>query len=167
MGRITVLKGTNLTLTTGVRNFFAIRTAAAGAAAARVAVKRFEVWQRGTTTLQQLEGELAVRDSAGTFTATALAPVNVRPINGPASGLAGNTAPVGADARSGINASVDSGGAYTQVLPFGFGNTIGYIFKPDPEEQILVPASTVLTGRLLLDPSTLTGWGFELVLDEE
>lgn len=167
MGRITVLKGENLSLTTAVRNFAAFRTAAANAAAARVKVKRFECWQRGTTTLQMLAGQFAVRDTAGTFTATSLAPTNLNPINGPASGLAGNTAPVGADGRSGINASVDSGGAYTEILPFGFANTVGYIFQPTPEQEIVVPASTVLTVRLLLDPTTLTGWGFSLILEEE
>lgn len=167
MGRITVLKGENLSLTTAVRNFAAFRTAAAGSAAARVSIKRFECWQRGTTTLQMLAGEIATRDTAGTFTATSLAPTNLRPAAGPASGLSGNTAPAGGDGRSGINASVDSGGTYTQLLPFGFPNTNGYIFKPDPEEQITIPASTVCAVRLLLDPSTLTGWGFILVLDEE
>lgn len=167
MGRITVLKGENLTLTTAVRVLAALRTAAAAAAAARVKIKRLEIGQSGTTTVQMIRGQIATRDTAGTLTCTSLAPTNLQPAGGPASGLAGNTAPAGGDGRSGINGSVDSGGTYTELYPFAFPNTAGYLYKPAPDEEIVVPASTVLVVRLLADPTTLTGWTFSLVLDEE
>jgi hypothetical protein len=166
-GLITVLKGENLTLTTGTLAIAAIRTAAAAAAAARVSVKRLEISQSGTTTLAMIRGEFATRDTAGTLTMTSLAPAAIRPLGGQASGLAGNTAPAGGAGRSGINASVDSGGAYTTILPFAFPNTAGYLFKPDPDEEIIVPADTVFTFRFLAAPATLTGWTFSLVLCEE
>ena len=166
MGRLTVLKGENLTLGTG-NVLAAIRTAAANAAAARVSVKRLEIGQSGSTTLAMIRGELATRDTAGTLTMTSLAPTNLRPVGGPASGLSGNTAPAGGDGRSGINSSADSGGAYTQLYPFNFANTAGYLWKPAPDEEILIPASTVFVVRLLATPGTTTGWTFALVLDEE
>lgn len=166
-GRVTILKGENLSLTTSVVVLAALRTAAAGSAAARVKIRRLEISQRGTTTLQMIGGHIATRDTAGTLTCTSLAPTNVRPVGGPASGLSGNTAPAGGDARSGINGSVDSGGTYTELLPFDFANTAGYLFKPDPEEMIAIPASTVMVVRFLMNPTTLTGWTFALWLDEE
>jgi hypothetical protein len=166
-GIITVLKGENLTLTTGTLSIAAFRTAAAAAAAARVSIKRLEISQSGTTTLAMIRGEMATRDTAGTLTMTSLAPTTVRPVGGQASGLAGNTAPAGGDGRSGINASTDSGGAFTQLYPFAFPNTAGYLWKPDPDEEILIPASTVFVFRFLAAPATLTGWTFSLILNEE
>ena len=165
-GRITVLKGENLTLGTG-NVLAALRTAAAAAAAARVRVKRLEISQSGSTTLAMIRGEFATRDTAGTLTMTSLAPTNIRPIGGPASGLAGNTAPAGGDGRSGINSSADSGGTYTSIYPFNFPNTAGYLYKPDPDEEIEVVASTVFVVRLLATPGTTTGWTFTLTLVEE
>lgn len=166
MARITVLKGENLTLGTG-NVLAAIRTAAAAAAAARVKVKRLEISQSGSTTLAMIRGQMATRDTAGTLTMTSLAPTNIQPLGGPASGLAGNVAPAGGDGRSGINSSADSGGTYTEVLPFNFPNTAGYLWKPDPTEEIWVPASTVFVVRFLATPGTTTGWTFALFLDEE
>lgn len=166
-GRITVLKGENLTLTTAVNVLAALRTAAAGSAAARVKVRRLEISQSGTTTLAMVRGQIATRDTAGTLTCTSLAPTNISPAGGPASGLSGNTAPAGADARSGINGTVDSGGTYTELWPFAFPNTAGYLLKPDPTEEIIIPASTVLVVRFKADPSDLDGWTWALVLEEE
>lgn len=166
MGRITVLKMENGTLGTG-NVLAALRTAAANAAAARVTIKRLEIGQSGTATLGMVRGELATRDTAGTLTMTSLAPTNIRPALGPASGLSGNTAPAGGDGRSGINSSADSGGAYTSLYPFAFANTAGYLYKPDPTEEITIPASTVFVVRFLAAPATTTGWTFALVLDEE
>jgi hypothetical protein len=166
-GKITVLKGENLTLTTAVNMLAAIRTAAANAAAARVKVKRLEIGQSGTTTLAMVRGQIAKRDAAATVTCTSLAPTSISPVDGVVSGLAGSTAPVAADGRSGINGTVDSGGTYTELWPFAFANTAGYLFKPDPSEEIVVPASTVLVVRFKADPSNLTGWTFCLVLEEE
>ncbi len=166
-GRITVLKGENLTLTTSVDVLAALQTAAAASAAARVKIKRLEISQSHTTTLAMIRGQIATRDTAGTLTTTSLAPTPLRPVGSQASGLSGSTSVIGAVGRSGINASVDSGGTYTQLYPFAFPNTAGYIFKPDPDEQIEIPASTVLVVRFLADPSDLLGWTFVLVLEEE
>lgn len=163
---ITVLKGENLTLGTG-SVLAALRTATAGSAAARVRVKRLEMSQNATTTLAMCRAEFATRDTAGTLTMTSLAPTALRPIGGQASGLAGNTAPAGGAARSGINSSADSGGTYTSIYPFNFANTAGYLFKPDPDEEIEVPADTVFVVRFTTAPGTTTGWTFTLVLHEE
>ena len=166
-GKITNLKGRNLTLTTAVNVLAALKTAAAGSAAARVKIRRLEIFQVGTTMLAMVHGQIATRDTVGTLTCTSLAPINLRPVGGPASGLAGNVAPAGGDGRSGINGTVDSGGTYTEIWPFSFPNTAGYLFKPDPEEMIEIAASTVLVVRFNADPSNLTGWGWNLVLEEE
>lgn len=166
-GIVTVLSGENLTLTTGTLAIAAFQTAAAGSAAARVSVKRLEIAQSGTTTLAMIRGEMATRNTSGTLTMTSAAPVAIRPQGGQASGLAGNTAPAGGTGRSGINASVDSGGTYTTLYPFAFPNTAGYLWKPDPDEEIIVPASTLFAFRFLAAPATLTGWTFALTLIEE
>lgn len=165
--KTTVLKGENLTLTTAVNVLAGLRTAAANALAARVKIKRLEISQSGTTTLAMVRGQIATRDTAGTFTLTSSAPTAIQPVGGPASGLSGNTAPAGGDARSGINGSVDSGGTYTEIYPFNFANTAGYLYKPAPDEEITIQASTVLVVRFKADPSALTGWTFTLVLEEE
>lgn len=166
-GKRTELVGENLTLTTAVRVLAAIHTAALASAASNVYITRLEISQSGQTTLAMIRGDIATRDTAGTLTATATSPRNVRPLGGAASGLTGNTAPAGGAGRSGINATVDSGGAYTTVHPFNFPNVNGYIFKPDPDEELWVPASTLLVVRLLADPSPLTGWTFVLGLRED
>jgi hypothetical protein len=162
---ITILKGENLTLGTG-NVLAAIQTAAANALAARAAIKRLEISQSGSTTLAQIRGEIATRDTAGTLTVTSLAPTVLRPVAGPASGLSGNTAPAGGAGRSGINSSADSGGTYTSLFPFNFANTAGYLYKPAPDEEIMIPASTLFVVRFLATPGTTTGWTFTLVLDE-
>lgn len=162
---ITVLKAENATLSTG-SVLAAIQTAAANSLGARVAIKRLEISQSGTTTLAQIRGEIATRDTAGTLTVTSLAPTAIRPVAGPASGIAGNIAPAGNTARSGITSSADSGGTYTQLFPFNFANTAGYLYKPAPDEEILIPASTLFVVRFLAAPGTLTGWTFTLVIDE-
>lgn len=165
-GRITVLSGENLTLGTG-NVLAALQTAAAGSAAAKVRVKRLEISQSGSTTLAMIRGEISTRNTVGTLTTTAQAPANVRPLGGPASGLAGSTSVIGGAATAGINSSADSGGTYTQKVPFNFPNTAGYLFKPDPDEQVEVPPSTVLVVRLLATPGTTTGWSFSLWLEED
>lgn len=165
-GRITILKDENITLGTG--NVLAgFQTAAAGSAAARVKFRRIEITQSGSTTLAMIRGEVATRDTAGTLTTTATTPTNVSPAGGPASGLSGNTNILGAAGRSGTDSSADSGGTYTSLMPFNFPNTAGYLFKPDPEEMIVIPASTVAVVRLLATPGTTTGWTVMCVLEEE
>lgn len=165
MGRITILAAENMSLGTG-NVLAALRTAAANALAAHVRLKRLEISQSGSTTLAMIRGQLATRDTAGTLTLTATTPVAISPVGGPASGLTGNAAPAGADARSGTNSSADSGGTYTQLKPFAFANTAGYLFKPAPDEEIWVPPSTVFVVRFLAAPGTTTGWNVELVLEE-
>lgn len=165
MGKITALFAENLTLGTG-NVLAAIQTAAAGSNGAHIAIKRLEISQSGTTTLAQIRGEIATRDTAGTLTMTSLAPKTIRPVGGGASGIAGSTAPAGGVARSGINSSADSGGAYTTVWPFNFPNTAGYLHKPAPDEEIWIPPSTLVVVRLLATPSTTTGWTVALVIEE-
>lgn len=164
MGAITILRGENLTLGTG-NVLAALQTVAAGTRGANVAVKRLEISQSGSTTLAQIRGEFATRDTAGTLTTTSSAPIGVRPLNS-TSAFSGNTSVIGGTGRSGINSSADSGGTYSNSIPFNFPNTAGYLFKPDPEEQIWIPASTVFVVRFLATPGTTTGWTFALWLDE-
>lgn len=166
MGRISVLKGENLSLGTGYV-LGAIYTPAAGTAGARVAVKRLEISQNATTTLAMIRGEFATRDTAGTMTTTSLAPTMIKPIAAAASAFAGNTSVIGGTGRSGINSSADSGGTYTSIYPFNFPNTAGYLYKPAPDEEIEVPASTVFVVRFIAAPGTTTGWTFTLTLEEE
>ena len=165
-GRTTVLGAENQTLSTG-SVLAAFQTAAAGSAASNVRIKRLEISQSGTTTLAMIRGEIATRDTAGTLTTTSLAPKVVRPVGGAASGLSGNTSVIGGAGRSGIVSSADSGGTYTSVYPFNFPNTAGYLFKPDPDEELWIAPSTVCVVRFLAAPGTLTGWTFTLVLSEE
>jgi hypothetical protein len=166
MGKLTVLQGENQTLSTG-SVLLALQTAAAGANNARgIFIKRLEIGQSGTTTLAMIRGEVATRNTSGTLTTTAAAPVTIRPAGGGASGLAGNTSVLGGTGRSGITSSADSGGTYVTLFPFAFANTAGYLYKPAPDEEILVPSSTVLVVRFVTAPGTLTGWTFALTLDE-
>lgn len=166
MSRVTTLKGENMTLGTGVV-LAAFQTAAANAAAGHIKVKRCEISQSGSTTLAMIRGEFGTRNTAGTLTLTAATPSNIQPVGGAASGLTGNTAPAGGTARSGINSSADSGGTYTSLYPFNFANTAGYLYKPAPDEEIIVPPSTLFVVRFLATPGTTTGWTICLVLDED
>lgn len=165
MGKRTILSGYDLDLGTG-NVLAALRTAAAGSAASHVRVTRVEIAQRGTTTLGMCVGELATRDTAGTLTLTSATPRVTSPIGGAASGLSGNTAPAGGDGRSGVNSSADSGGTYTSIVPFAFANTAGYLWKPDPGEEIWVPPSTVFVVRFTLAPTSTADWMIAVYLDE-
>lgn len=166
MGRITVLKAENMTLSTG--NVLAvISTPAFGTFGARAKVKRLEISQSGTATLQQIRGEFFTRDSAGTLTTTATTPTAICPIGSAASAFTGNTSVIGGTARSGTNSSADSGGTYTSIFPFNFPNTAGYLYKPAPDEEITASPSSFFGVRLLAAPTTLTGWTVTLTLDEE
>ncbi len=165
-GRISVLKGENQTISTG-SIMLAFQTAAVASAASNVRLKRLEISQNATTTLAMLRGDIATRDTAGTLTTTSLAPTAIRPVGGAASGLAGNTSVIGGVGRSGITSTADSGGAYTSIFPFNFANTAGYLWKPDPDEEIWISPSTVCVVRFLAAPGTLTGWTFTLVMAEE
>lgn len=165
MGKRTILQAENMTLGTG-SVLAAFRTGLITALAGLVEVTRVEINQSGSTTLAMIRGELATRDALGTLTMTVMTPRAVRPQGGPVSGLTGNIAPAGGDGRAGVNSSADTGGTYTTLYPFNFPNLNGYLWKPDPSEQILVPASTVFVVRFLAAPATLTGWTVSLFLDE-
>lgn len=163
--RITILKGENQTLGTG-NVLIALQTAAAATTAAGIVkIKRFEISQSGTATLAMIRAEVATRTTAGTLTTTSLAPTNISPIGG-ASGLAGATNVIGTAASSGITSTADATGTYTSIYPFNFPNTAGYLFKPDPEEEIYVPPGIVFVLRLLATPATTTGWTFSMILGE-
>ena len=165
MGKRTVLSAEEFDLGTGAV-LAAFRTAASGSAASNVRVTRVEIFQNGTTTLEMCRGEFATRDTAGTLTLTATTPRTISPLGGAASGLTGNTAPVGAAGRSGTNSSADSGGAYVNIAYFNFANLNGYLFKPDPGEEIWVPPDTVFIVRLTATPTGALDWGVSVWLDE-
>jgi hypothetical protein len=163
-GKVTVLTAENFTLTTTILNLALISTAAAGSAAARVKVRRVEIGQSGTTTLQMIRGAFSTQTGT-TVTATSTTPQNAL-LGGPASGLAGNTSPFGGTARSGTNASVNTTPGYTNQHLFNFANLNGYLWKPDPTEEFEIPASTLWSVRLIADPTTLTGWTVSVTLEE-
>lgn len=165
MGKRTELFGENMTLTTGTLPLAAFQTAALGSLASIVRVTRIEISQSGSTTLSMIRGAFGKRDTAGTLTMTSATP-QPKTVGGSASGLAGNTAPAGGVGRSGINASVDSGGTYTDSHPFAFANVNGYLWKPDPYEELIVPASTLFVLRFLAVPASLSGWTIAIDLDE-
>lgn len=164
MGKRTTLIAENMTLGTG-SGLAAISTAAAGSLASIVQITRVEISQSGTTTLAMIRGAFSKRDTAGTYTMTATTP-QPKAVGGSASGLTGNTAPAGGTARSGTASSADSGGTYTDGHYFNFANLNGYLWKPDPDEEIVVPASTVWVVRFLAAPGTLTGWTIAIDLEE-
>lgn len=164
MGKITTLFAENMTLGTG-NVLAAFQTAAAGSAASLVRITRVEISQSGSTTLAQIRGAISQRTTAGTLTMTATTPQNAV-MGGSASGLTGNVAPAGGTARSGTNSSADATGTYTDLRPFNFANLNGYLWKPDRDEEIIVPPSTLATVRLLATPGTATGWTVVVELDE-
>jgi hypothetical protein len=163
-GRRSILSAENLTLGTG-NVLAAIRPAAADAAASILRITRIEIFQSGSTTLAQIRGAIGERDTAGTLTMTSQAP-NPAVIGGPASGITGSTAPAGTAARSGVNSSADSGGTYVNTRTFNFPNLNGYLWKPDPDEEILVTPGRVFVVRLLATPGTATGWGVTIDIEE-
>lgn len=166
MGKITVLTTENGTLTTAVLNLVHVHTAAVTAAAAQVRVKRVEISQNGSTTLQMIRGRFALQTAGTTVTATSVTPVNVSPLSGPASGLAGSTTPAGAVAKTGTFATVNTTPTYVAHHNFNFANLNGYIWKPDPQEELWIPPSTIWTVYFLADPTTMTGWTISVTLDE-
>jgi len=165
MGMISCLSAEEFDLGTGAV-IAAIQTAAAGSKGAHIKVKRLELFQNGTTTLEMVRAEFATRDTAGTLTMTSTTPRVVSPLGSAASGLAGNTAPAGGTGRSGTNSSADSGGTYSNICYTNFANLNGQMLKYDPEEEIWVPPSTLLVVRLTATPSSTADWGFNLWLDE-
>lgn len=165
MGKLTVLTAENMTLTTAIRHLLVIHSAAAGSAASNIRLKRVEISQSGTTTLQMIRGAFATQTGT-TITATATTPQMISPLGGAASGLTGSTAPGGATGRTGTNASVNTTPTYTDRHYFNFANLNGYLWKPAPEEEIIIPPSTLFSIYFLADPTTLAGWTISVWLDE-
>lgn len=164
MGKPTTLGAENFTLGTG-NVLAAFRTAANGSNGCLIRVTRIEISQSGSISLAMIRGSFGKRDAVGTLTMTATTPQPAI-IGGAASFLTGNTAPAGGDARSGTNSSADSGGTYTDQRPFNFPNINGYLWKPDPFEELIVLPSTVFVVRLLATPGTTSGWTVAVDLDE-
>ena len=164
MGRVYTVIGENLTLGTG-SVLVALQTNSTVNAAAIVRPLRIEVSQNGTLTSNNPRLLFSTRDTAGTLTMTSVTPVNTD-LGGPASGLAGSTAPAGAVARIGINSSADSGGTYTNHWACAPNVLSGYLYLPVPEERIVIPASTLWCVRFAAAPGTTTGWAITLVYEE-
>ena len=70
-------------------------------------------------------------------------------------------------ARSGTNSSADSGGTYTDYYYVEQNSLNGHLWKPDPEEQIWVPPSTLVCVRLMEAPTNTADWTITLFLDEK
>ncbi len=156
----------NFTLGTG-NVLWALRTAANDVTSGGgIKVLRVVVGQRGTATSEQIEGEIAQRDTAGTLTMTSQTPRPLHPVGGPASGISGSTAPAGTAARTGTDSSADSGGTYTSLWPFCFNNLNGDQTILTPDEKIWVPAATVIVVRLNATPTGTTGWSITIVYEE-
>lgn len=155
-----------MSLGTG-NGLLAFRTAAdLATAAGLIAIRRIEICQNAAAAAAQIRGALSTRDTAGTYTMTSVTPRAISPLGGPASGLAGNTAPAGGAGRIGINSSADSGGTYTDHYHFNFNNLNGWLWVPTPEERIEVPPATVWVVRFLASPGTTTGWTVSVTYEE-
>lgn len=164
MGRRYVLAGENMTLGTG-SILVAIQTAAAGSAGAIIEIERVEVSQSHNATAAQVRLALGSRNTAGTLTVTSATPGPLV-IGGPASGIAGNTAPAGAAARCGINSSADSGGTYTDLIYCAPNNLGGYLWQPIPEHKMIVPPSTLWVARFMAAPGDTAGWDVSVYFHE-
>jgi hypothetical protein len=166
MSRIYTVSDNNLTVGTG-NVLFALRTAAAGTTAGgNINIRRVEIGQSGTTTAEMVRGHIATRDTAGTLTCTSATPRPISPLGGPASGIAGNTAPAANAATCGTDSSADSGGTYTTIYPFAFHNLNGWLWVPTPEERIEIPPATVVCVQLLASPTGTTGWTISVTYEE-
>lgn len=160
------LNGENLSLGTG-NILAAIRTAADKATAGgEIAINRVEISQSGSTTSAQCRGEFTVRTTNGALTVTSATPRPINPLNGPASGIAGNTDLVGGAARCGVNSSADSTGTHTVIRNFNFNNLNGYLWIPTPEERIIVPPAAIFCVRFTAAPGTTTGWTIAVDFEE-
>lgn len=166
MGKRTVISAEEFDLGTG-NVLVALSSAASGSAASNIRVTRIEIFQNGSTTLEMVRGAVGTRDTAGTLTMTSTAPKPYSPIGAAASGLSGNTAPAGGTGRSGTNSSADSGGTYTDLFYFNFANLNGWLFKPDPREELWIPPSTVFVVRFTATPTSALDWGISVWLEED
>ncbi len=163
MGRRYVLSGENLTLGTG-SVLAAIQPAAAGAAASIIEIERVEVTQSHNTTSAQSRIVLGRRDTATTLTVTSKDPIPLV-MGGPASGIAGGTAPTTA-AKCGVNSSADSGGTYIDSWPVNPNNQGGYLWLPVPEHKLVVVPGIIFVVRFLTAPTDTAGWTVAVVFHE-
>jgi hypothetical protein len=163
MGRRYILSGENLTLGTG-SVLAAIQPAAAGSAGSWLEVERVEVTQNHNTTSAQSRIVLGRRDTAGTLTVTSKTPLPLV-MGGPASGIAGGTAPTTA-ATCGVNSSADSGGTYVDSWPVNPNNQGGYLWLPIPEHKLIVPPGLIFVVRFIAAPGDTAGWTVVVVYHE-
>lgn len=163
MGRRYVLFGENLTTGTG-SVLAALQTAAAAAAGSIIKILRVEVSQSHNATSAQVRLVQSSRNTSGTLTVASATPAPLT-IGAPASGIAGGTSPLTA-AKCGVNSSADSGGTYTDLWPCAPNNQAGYLWLPTPDEQIIIPPSTVYAVRFLTAPGDTAGWTVVVVYEE-
>jgi hypothetical protein len=114
--------------------------------------------QRGSTTAEQVGISIGYKASVfGTYTSRT--PALVHPSD-PASKVTGGTA--GAAGTSGVNASAEGAGTFTEVIPDNFINTIGWVFTPSEvlKEPLIWSSadSLALVIKLRNTPASLTLW---------
>lgn len=163
MGRRYNLIGRGLTLGTG-DVLAAIQPAAAGSAGSWLEIERVEVSQNHNNTAAQLDIALSNRSTAGTLTVTAATPSPLV-LGGPASGIAGGTAPTTA-AKCGVNSSADSGGTYIDTDYCSPNNIGGYVWQPIPEHKLIIPPGVIFCVRFMAAPGDTAGWGVKVVFHE-
>jgi hypothetical protein len=163
MGRRYSLSGENLTLGTG-SVLAAIQPAAAGAAGSVLEIERVEVTQSHNAVSAQSRIVLGSRTTAATLTMTSATP---RPLvlGGPASGIAGGTAPTTAG-TAGVNSSADSGGTYIDTWPVNPNNQGGYLWIPIPEHKVVVVPGLIFVVRFLAAPVDTAGWTVVVIFHE-
>jgi len=122
--------------------------------------------QSGTTTSAQIRIALGFKVTAFS-TLVSTTPEKTKPSD-PVSYITGGTA--GAAGTSGINASAEGAGAFTNKYPDAFNNLTGWIWTPNKtlgEEFILSSAdSTAFAMKMLNTPATLTGWTYGVAFRE-
>ena len=163
MGRRYALSGENLSLGTGYV-MAALQPAAAGAAGSWIEIERVEVTQNATATSAQARITLGFRTTATTLTVTSATPAPLIG-GGPASGIAGGTAPTTA-ATCGVNSSADSGGTYVNTWPCNPNNQGGFLWIPIPEHKLIVPPGVIFVVRHIAAPGTTTGWTVVVIYHE-
>ena len=169
MGRIYSITGENLTITTTLPLVQMMPSATELAAGGRIKIKRVELFQRANATSAMQSFALCKRTAGTTFTLTSVTPVNLDS-GGLASIFAGGTDGTAA-LSCGVACSADTNGAYATIyLVANFNSLNGWLWIPTPGEEIIIHASASSLGNFcikpILQPTTLTGWSFNLVYEE-
>lgn len=162
MSRIYTVSAEKLTISTG-KPLWVITPAASGGGS-RIALRRIEVGQSGSTTSAMIRAALSTRTGSTVTTTSGLTPRPLSPLGGPASGIASGTA--AAAGTTGAPVTTDTTPTYVDIYQFNFNNLNGWLWVPTPEERIGIPASTVFVWRTLSDPGTLTGWTIAVTYEE-